>query len=46
MYLIPYISAAHYANALDATRCSVWRREASLLADCWQVLDRLPERVN
>ena len=34
---LPHLHAAQQADGFDVTRCSVWRCEALLLADCWQV---------
>ena len=33
----PSVRAGRHMDGVEATRCSLWRREAWLLADCWQV---------
>ena len=37
IHALPHISTAQHTDRNEATRCSVWRCEALLLADCWQV---------
>src|SRR5829696_6112437 len=37
IHAFPHISTAQHTDRNEATRCSLWRREAWLLANCWQV---------
>jgi hypothetical protein len=42
IHVLPHISAAHHTDGIEATRCWLWRREAWLLADCWQFWTQTP----
>jgi hypothetical protein len=37
IHTFPVVGAGQHIDGIEATRCSLRRREALLLADCWQL---------